>query len=635
MKIPYKHLLRSLPECPSINDISKKLFQLGHEHETSDDIFDFELTPNRGDCLSINGILRELSIFYDVNNDLPVFEGDIDSFELDFLNNAPDICPQISFLQIEIDEEISQYNELLESYFRDLNLNKNNFFTDISNFLSYESGQPTHCYDYKKINDQIIFENFYGESDFTTLLDQQIKIKGNNSIFKLKNEIINLAGVIGGKSTACSEKTKSVLIECAYFKPEGIIGKTLKYNIQSDAAYKFERGVDFNNQNNVLRRFVSIVMDHTNIKSMKIFSKKYQDIHRTSLPIDIDSINNILGTNIEESHYLKILSDLDFTNSHNAIRTPSHRHDIFSQNDLAEEIARVIGYDNIEKKDFNILSTKPTKEFNEVENKIRDLLIENGFYEVINFPFVNECSDKAIFLDNPLDSNKSFLRLEIKQSLIDNLLYNERRQKDSVKLFEISNVYSNQSKVTQEIKIGIIGSGRVGKNYRDFSKKINKDYFEDILKELDPNNKFLIEQIDRNTLDTKLKNEIIYSEINLDNFSDEILKKNSFSNRPKDYIKFKEISEFPSSIRDLSFSVRDFNNLALLENTILSYKNDILKEAFIFDFYKNNKNNEIKIGFRLVFQSTNNTITDNEVDEVLDDIIKLALSINGINLPGL
>ena len=635
MKIPYKHLLRSLPECPDIHDISKKLFQLGHEHEISDEIFDFEFTPNRGDCLSINGILRELSIFYDLNYDLPVFEGDIDSFELDFINNAPDMCPQISFLQIEIDEEISHYNEPLESYFRDLNLNKNNFFTDISNFLSYESGQPTHCYDYKKINGQIIFENFYGESDFTTLLDQQIKIKDKNSIFKLKNEIINLAGVIGGKSTACSEKTKSVLIECAYFQPEGIIGKTLKYNIQSDAAYKFERGVDFNNQNNVLRRFISIVMDHTKIKSMKIFSKKYKDIDRISLPVDIDSINNILGTNIEKPEYLRILGDLDFINSENMIRIPSHRNDIFSQNDLAEEIARVIGYDNIEKKDFNILNTKPAKEFNEVENKIRDLLIENGFYEVINFPFVNESSDKAISLDNPLDSNKNFLRLKIKQSLIDNLLYNERRQKDSIKLFEISNIYSNEPNVTQKINIGIIGSGRVAKNYRDFSKKINKDYFEDILKKLIPKNKFLVEQIDRNTLDTKLKNEIIYSEINLDKFSNEILKINSCSNRPNDYIKFEEISEFPSSIRDLSFSVTDSNNLALLENTILSYKNDILREVFIFDFYKNNNNNEIKIGFRFVFQSTNNTITDNEVDLALDAIIKSALSINGINLPGL
>ena len=116
MKIPFKDIIRGLEESPSIDEVSKKLFQLGHEHEIIDNIFDFEFTPNRGDCLSLVGLLRELSIFYKLNNDLSFFEGEIDNLELDFINNATDICPQISFLYIEIDEEISEFNQEVLSF---------------------------------------------------------------------------------------------------------------------------------------------------------------------------------------------------------------------------------------------------------------------------------------------------------------------------------------------------------------------------------------------------------------------------------------------------------------------------------------------------------------------------------------
>ncbi len=635
MKIPYKHLLSRLEDSPKIGEISDKLFQLGHEHEIFNEIFDFELTPNRGDCLSLNGIIRELSIFYKTKSKQNIFQGDIEDLDLNFENHAIDICPQISFLQIEIDQETAEYKDYLESYFNDLGLNKNNFFTDISNYLSYETGQPTHCYDYKKINGKISFENMLGEYDFMTLLNQEIKIEDKNPVFKIKDELINLAGVIGGKSTACSKKTKSVLVECAYFKPEDIIGKTLKYNVQSDAAYKFERGVDFNNQNQVLRRFIKIVMDHANIVSMKIFSKKYKDIKSVNLPINVDLINKIIGINISESEYVKTLGNLGFTNHNQMIEPPSYRHDIFSQNDLAEEIARVIGYNNIQRKDLHIKNTNTKKNLNQIETKLRELLIDNGFFEVINFPFVKESTKNAIFVDNPLDTNKNHLRVCMKKSLVENLLYNERRQKDSIKLFEISNIYSHSSEINQETKIGIIASGRMGSNFIDFSKKINQKYFDNLLKKLIPSGSFVIEKIDRNKLDTKLKNEIFYTEIDINEFTEEILKHESYSSRPDKFVKYIEVSEFPSSTRDLSFSLINFDNLKLLEDTILNFQNNILKEVFIFDFYKNNKNNEIKLGFRFIFQSLEKTITDKEVEKVIDDIIKIALTIKGVKLPGL
>jgi len=147
MKIAYSHLVQHLEENPSIEQISDSLFQLGHEHEIDGGIFDMEFTPNRGDCLSINGLLRDLAVFYTVASNQDIFTEKLNELLIDFENLSESICTQISFLKLEIDEVPEIYKDSLGDYFLDLSLNKNNFFTDVSNYLSYETGQPTHCYD--------------------------------------------------------------------------------------------------------------------------------------------------------------------------------------------------------------------------------------------------------------------------------------------------------------------------------------------------------------------------------------------------------------------------------------------------------------------------------------------------------
>ena len=139
MKIAYSHLVGRIEENPSINEISESLLQLGHEHEIEDNLFDIEFTPNRGDCLSVNGLLRDLSVFYTIEKNQEIYSGEIEELQLDFENLSPDACPKITFLKLEIDKNPNKYTEYLENYFKDLNLNKNNFFTDISNYLSYET----------------------------------------------------------------------------------------------------------------------------------------------------------------------------------------------------------------------------------------------------------------------------------------------------------------------------------------------------------------------------------------------------------------------------------------------------------------------------------------------------------------
>jgi len=640
MKLAYKHLINFIPSRPSIEDISQKFSQLGHEHEINNNIFDMEITPNRGDCLSVNGLLRDLSVFYEVIPASEIYIDDIKPLRLDFVNNAPKSCPHISFLKIDIEGEVKAYKDLLKDYFDDLGINKNNFFTDVSNYISYETGQPTHCYDAQKIANKFSLEINEGEHKFETLFNKKIELTGKNLVFIKDKNVINLAGVIGGKNSACSSTTKSVIVECAYFNPENIIGQSIKYDIQSEAAHKFERGVDPLCHEHTLRRFIKIISNHATIKNIEIFNKDYQDYNPNRIFFDPKLLNTILGTSLNTEEFKRHLLKLGFIFNDKIIIPPSYRSDIKTSNDIAEEIARVIGYDNIESQPLRIPKLPDENQDSKLlEQNIKNFLTDHGFFEVINTPFINSETSNSIKVDNPLDSNKKFIRTNIEKSLIENLLYNERRQKDSIKLFEISNLYIHEDgKIKNKKKIGIVCSGRVGNNYKDFSKKIDTSYLINILNKLYPAIKFCPIIIDRNTLDTKIKNQIIYLEIELDylkNYSCEYTSKSKIALNKNNFIKYAPISSFPSSYRDLSFAVKDKTKYYELQELLLNFKHSLIKEVYVFDFFFNEAKDETKIGFRFIFQSHFSTITEEEVSAVMDQIIHSSLSVDSVEIPGL
>ncbi len=633
MKIPYKHLAQFINSKPNISELSDKLFQLGHEHEIVDEIFHMEFTPNRGDCLSILGLLRDLKIFYDVKIKNEIYSNDIKTNSMRFINDSKDACSKISFLKIEIDKVPKTYKNFFNDYFSDLEVKKINFFTDISNFISYETGQPTHCYDLANFNEPIKLNYLSEDHKFHTLLDKEIEIKKGDLVFTDKNfNVINLAGIIGSKNTACNKNTKSVVIECAHFDAEAIIGKSVKYDINSDAAHKFERGTDPLCHEYVLRRFIKIVQDHCNINNIELFEEVFTEKSKKLISFDINAINKIIGTKVDEDICLEYLNKLGFLITKNMIEIPSHRNDINMINDIAEEVARAIGYDNILNQTINI-SIKKNIRHNFEENKIKKLLINNGFYEVINNPFVMEQSKDSVVIDNPLDSNKKYLRTNLKNSLLENLLFNERRQKESIKLFEMADIYSSKARLGKKV-IGIIASGRVDKNYRDFSKKISTKYLEEVLSRLNPSNLKIIE-IPRSSLESKSKNPITYCEIEIDSTFKLDFSYDEIQIQDIDFNRYIPISEFPSSTRDLSFSIKDTSKCKNLEEFILTFKNNLLKEVYVFDYFKNKKTNEIKIGFRFIFQSKESTITDKQVDEVINDVIHGALKIDTVHVPGL
>ena len=633
MKISYKHLSRHLINEVSIETISDMLFQLGHENEVQGNILDIEFTPNRGDCLSILGLARDLNALTPSHQELEIFNGELNPLKLGFTNIATNACNKISFLYLEIDQINTNYEDYLENYFSDLNINKNNLFTDVSNYVSYELGQPSHAYDFEKIVGEIKLKFLEDNIEFQTLLGKKINLQKGDLIFADDNEVINLAGLMGSQGTSCSQETKKVLIEFAFFQPDSLMGKSVKYDLNSDAAYKFERYFDTNLQEKSISRFIQIISNHADISDMKMFSETFLDSPQRLIKFDARKINHILGTNISNQEIKEYLGKLSLEIADESIQIPSFRNDLETENDIAEEIARVVGYDNIIPSKLKINENYIGS--HNLEKYVSDFLRKKGLNEVINSQFSGINEKNCIVVDNPLDSNRKYIRTNLKDSLLENLTFNEKRQKDSIKLFEISDIYlsDGSGQIEKKKMLGIIASGRIGYNRRDFSKKINKNFIQNIFCDFDEKLVDEILKIDRNNVDSKSKDEIFYLEIELSRLAP-YFKDYELSNETNKFVKYSDISEFPSSTRDLSVLIGRIEDIEKVSKIIDDYNASILVDRFLFDFYENKEKNQIKVAYRLIFQSKENTLGDKDVDKEMNKMVLKIIEIKNASVPG-
>ena len=227
------------------------------------------------------------------------------------------------------------------------------------------------------------------------------------------------------------------------------------------------------------------------------------------------------------------------------------------------------------------------------------------------------------------------MRTNLKESLLKKLIYNEKRQQDSIKLFEISDIYTKINKISSARKIGIIASGRMGKNYINFSKKIDEKYFQKLISEILETKHISFEVIDRKNINSKIKEKIIYFEANIDDISDNILNKATKFKYPNEFIAYQKISEQPSSYRDISYSISEADDFMKLDDLISNYNNKYLKDCFMFDYYLDNKAGLLKVAYRFIFQSKSETLQENQVDEILNDIISITTKPASVDIPGM
>ena len=434
------------------------------------------------------------------------------------------------------------------------------------------------------------------KTKFNTLLDTEIELTDENLVFSLGNEVISLAGTMGGASTACSANTTKVLVECAYFQPEEILGKARKYNLSSEAAYKFERGADYLCQEDVLRRFLQIVSEHTEVKSVAFYSEQKKTT-LAEVPFDADKLNAVIGIKIAEQEQLSYLSALGFT-AGRKITVPAHRSDVDQLNDLAEEVTRMIGYNNIPSQvlALPVTAKQHKRTFEDLAGRY---LINQGFFEVINNPFTDFEGKGAIAVDNPLDKQRAMLRTCLMNSIRTNIAYNQNRQKDSIKFFEFSDIYKTSG---TERRFALAIAGRVNKNAKEFNAQLDYGYLKglinsictDILK-VQPTYELAdkrgydfyealtlngskiggLGKISKETIDSKVKTPVFACELTIDALE---VPDNQFV----------PTSDFPASYRDISFSLSDLEKVGTLTELIehTTKNHDLLTESFIFDFFQ-------------------------------------------------
>ena len=191
MKIYLEELQEKLESSLTLEEISYNLHQLGHENEILEDYIDIDITPNRGDCLSVKGILRELNVFHATKISDQKSERKIEPFNFDFKNLVSDACPRISFVKLKISDLPKKYKPYLERYIINHQNKSINFFTDISNYLSHRYGHPTHCYDFKKIDGELILEKNKKLRAFQSLNNEELEVKEGDLVFTMGDRIVN------------------------------------------------------------------------------------------------------------------------------------------------------------------------------------------------------------------------------------------------------------------------------------------------------------------------------------------------------------------------------------------------------------------------------------------------------------
>ena len=645
----------------STEELCEQLTMLGLEVDgyekykskiTGDDsIIKLDITPNRGDCFSILGIARELSALNGLKIKLPAEEKINETIEspidVDICNESPryvgryvegvDLKKKVSPLIIE---------RLKLSDVRSIDP-----IVDVTNYVLLETGQPLHAFDAKKIPNGLGVRLAKDKEEIELLDEQTLKLSRDCLIITDKSDPVALAGIMGGLDSGISSSTKSIYLESAFFKPEIIRGKARRYGLQTDASVRFERGVDYQLQSLAIERASQLIMNFMDcdFAPIQTFEIKKSIPKEKKISLDIQNVRKSLGVNIKDSEVKRILKSLGMKieltklDGKVLVSIPSWRFDISIEVDLVEEVARLIGYDKLPSSSLRSSNRKTVDSLN---HNVISSLVSLGYNEVITYSFVDEKEallfeekDKMLFVQNPISQNMSVMRTSLLPGLLNTFSYNFNRGEESVKLFEIGSTFLKGKKITQKEKLAGLVSGKVSDIHwcdenrafdffdikGDLEVLLNQDYSftSGKLPFLHPGKTALITFKNKeigfvgalspnisNSLD--LKQDIYYFELNLDSL-------------PQPHVrKYSKYSKFPIAQRDLAFLVDEQLPVSVILELAKRKAGKNLKEINLFDVYqgKGIAENKKSIAFSLFWQSMKGTLTDEEVDLIVEDISK-------------
>ncbi|MBW0454404.1 MAG: phenylalanine--tRNA ligase subunit beta [Candidatus Kinetoplastibacterium crithidii] len=446
-------------ECNSrLGDDIYSKFNLG------DHIFNIKLTPNRADCLSVLGIAREVAAL--TNNSISIPKYDYISPTIqDILKPniiADDLCGRYSGriirnLNINVETPRLIRDRLIKS-----GLSCVSILVDISNYVMLELGIPSHIYDLDKIFGNLQIRWSKKGEQVTLLNGDLIKLDDHIGVISDNNSILGLAGIMGSKASSVTEETKNIYIESAFWKPVAVAGLSRKLKLNSEAAYRYERGVDYSSTKECLNYITSLIVNICggNVGPIEDVIKDLPEAN--SICMRLSRCTKVLGVKIEHEEVRAVFNKLQMKfeekNDCFYVIPPSYRFDLKIEEDLIEEVARLYGYENIP-------SVPPTAQLNMLmspESKldrhdIRKMMASRDYQEVINYSFVHsEWEEKyfsnidSIKLENPISANLSVMRSSIIPSLVKNVSYNINRQFSRVRLFEIARVFFKDNNIIDD-----------------------------------------------------------------------------------------------------------------------------------------------------------------------------------------
>lgn len=642
--------------------------------QLQDSVVDIELTANRGDCLSILGVTRELQA---INRNNVA----IDKLSSIYSFLAQTDFPQNSNISIKIAENCActQYAGCLikninnniptpawmVDFLTKAGLRSVNAVVDITNYVMLSLGQPLHAFDKDKIGNKIIVRNALNQETLVTLDDDATFIlHEQDTVIADENQVLALAGIIGGLNSSVIGDTTNIFLESASFIAENIRKTSKRLGVSTDASYRFERNVASDLPKLALAWARQLILEIVGGQAYEINIEQAKEgiLNNKTINLNYVDVNKLLGTNISHAEMYDILLALNMqvrsvSQDEVVVEVPSYRFDINIFEDLCEEIARIYGYDKLQAKPLHgeFVVRNKSQQQRVSEREIKQYLVTKGYTEVITYSFVDPQLQQLLFpdakvkvLNNPLATELSVMRPSLWQGLLEVATYNVQRQQQRMRIFEVGMCFRDENQQIPCVAGLILGDFMPLQWHANEQNKRSVDFYDlkddvvSLLAQFGYNsNHISFRVVDLPSMLHPKTSSAIYLHNKLLGFIGELhpaIKQKLDLKSPiflfELYLpvmskriapKCKPISKFPTVERDLAIIVDENIPWSMLEQQIKKASSAILTSLNIFDIYRDVNaigENRKSLALRLYFQNVDHTLTDKEVDENIEKIIQ-------------
>lgn len=647
-------------ELPSDASVGSDLIEY---LDLNDNIIEVDLTPNRGDCLSIRGLAREVGV---LNQEAviqqacaPVTATIADKVKVTL--EAPDACARYVGRVIRGLDLSQPTPQWMQEQLRRSGVRSLGAAVDVTNYVLLELGQPMHAFDLAKIDGDIRVR--MGRDEKVRLLDDsEVTVDTSTLVIADQDKVLAMAGIMGGAETSVGDNTSDILFESAWFNPLAIAGKARNYGKHTDSSHRFERGVDSELQVAAIERATALILDICggNPGPVSITESAEHLPTATVIRLRDKRLSQQLGVVIATADVDDMLTRLGLTlvertDSASTWIAPSWRFDLAIEQDLVEEVARIYGYNNLPTSTPTMaLKLEPNPENSQGISLFRAQLVSRGYQEVITYSFVDPELQKTIEPDlvvvpliNPISADMAVMRTSLWPGLLKSAVYNLNRQQSRVRIFEVGQCFVSSDKddvsLSQNTMLaGLLCGSRSPTGWTAGKEKVDfydiKGDIEGLLGLTGLQGTFSFDaashpalhpgqcaQISRNGQSVGWVGQLhprIQSSLGID--SGVYLFQVDASKIAEVRLPIhKEVSKFPEVKRDLAFFVEASVEAQTLIDHANSVAGDLLISLKLFDVYQSkdveNKGKSIALG--LTFQHSSRTLTDEEVSQAVDRVI--------------